>query len=95
VVGSGKGGKPRLMDTYVIAAPITIAHKPYVGAVMVRRDVNGQSFYVHEVRAIERSKFDVQSTVLLPKQVRDPGGKPGAIDTLLANIFAVKEKSEG
>ena len=50
-----------------------------------------QRFYLHEVRAIERSKFDVQSTVLLPKQVGDPGGEPGAIDTVPRRIFSVKE----
>lgn len=86
----GKGGKTGLMDTYVIAAPIHIGGKPYVGAAMVRRDSNSQSFYVHEVRAIENSKSAVQSTVLLPKQVSGPGGKLGAIDIVLQDIFSVK-----
>jgi hypothetical protein len=90
VMGQGKGGKTGAMDTWTIGAPITIAGEPYAGMVMVRKDPNGQRFYLHEVRAIKMLQAGRSIHGAAAKQLSGPGAKLGAIDSVLQKIFAVK-----
>ena len=94
VIGKGKGGKTGLMETYAIGVPIEISGEPYAGVVLVRKDENGQSFYVHEVRTIKMLQAQ-RSIHGAPTRVgRRPGAGPGAIDSLLREIFGVKDQTE-
>jgi len=94
ILTKGTGGKTGEMEAFLIGAPIRIADKPYVGVAVVRKDVNAQRFYVHEIRAIEMLQAPRSKSGASGKPESVPAAGRGAIDTLLANIFAVKEKKD-
>lgn len=98
VVEEQKNWKGRGYDSFTIAAPIQIAGKDFVAAVVVMRQQGQQRFYLHEVGLKEKLqqsgafKSGASATV---KAAVEPSGAPsdGAIKTLLRGIFAVNPSS--
>lgn len=82
------------MEGYFIAAPIEIAGEKFVGAALVRRDANTQRFYLHEDGEIEKLRDFVINTGAPAEAGELADTKPGAIKTILLDIFSVKKKTK-
>ncbi|WP_375212617.1 LPD38 domain-containing protein [Aquabacterium sp.] len=85
-------GNADVGKVFHIAAPIEIGGQPHVAAVLVKSDQNGRRMYVHEVVLRERLQGDAFKTEALSTPSGDArnGASPGALRSVLQDIFSVK-----
>ncbi|MCH8180271.1 MAG: hypothetical protein IIA02_10875 [Proteobacteria bacterium] len=85
-------GNADVGKVFHIAAPIEIGGQPHVAVVLVKSDQNGRRMYVHEVVLRERLQGDAFKTEALSTPSGDArnGASPGALRSVLQDIFSVK-----
>ena len=88
VIDTELNHKQRGYNTAVIAAPISIKGEDYVCCVVIRRNKNGNRFYLHEVTAIKKLHDDAFVT----NSAQKPASR-GAIAKLLQEIVNSKDNS--
>jgi len=81
-------------DFVHVAAPVTIAGKPYIADVMVKADRNGSRMYLHDVVLIDElrqpaTRIGGDAAEAAEQQPSLAGA--GAAETVLRRIYAVKE----
>ncbi|KHK02361.1 PLxRFG domain-containing protein [Desulfovibrio sp. TomC] len=82
------------VDGYFVGAPVHIAGKEYVGMALVKRDANGQRFYLHEVVLKEKLQRSIKTGAPDFSGERT-GGVAGAFREILSRIFAPGKPGDG
>ncbi|MCC7085201.1 MAG: hypothetical protein IT427_09365 [Pirellulales bacterium] len=96
IVAEEADAKAKGLTGVVVAAPISIADKPYLAAALIRRDKNTQRFYLHEVVLKEKLQQDTFKTGASADESGEPSGvSTGAIRSILRNLLPVNREKGG
>ena len=83
--------KNRGYDTAIVAAPIKIGTVEYMVGVVLKRTSMTNSFYVHEVAAIEKGALPFNQDHRAITQDGEPSGDTPSINNILQIILDVKK----
>lgn len=84
--------KERGYDTAVVAAPVTIAEKPYMMGVVLMRENGGNRFYVHE--ALAESEEGTSPFKTGTAKSGTSGGDAPSVISLLQRVLYVKKSEQ-
>lgn len=95
IVDFQKNWKGRNYETFVISAPVMISGKNYFMGIIVKRSLDSQKYYLHEVVTKEKVGFDVVQPGLTLSKKSITGNVNPTINNILATIHDVNtEKAE-
>jgi hypothetical protein len=83
-------GKIKVIRGFVIAAPISLKNQPHIAVAVVRKDLNTQRFYLHEVELTKKlQQFAFKTGASADESDEPSGANAGAINSILQKIFSV------
>jgi hypothetical protein len=91
VLGSETRGNT---DGIFVGAPVRLSGKDYTGVALVKKDTNGQRFYLHEVVLKEKLQGSIKTRAPENSGERT-GGTAGAFRKILDTIFSPGKDEDG